>query len=79
MNPVAQAQQDWRDGLPIDHNPYPKHSREASDYAWEHHRLTHEEFVRDCLEPTNIENQGRNHEEVTVHGSATGRLLTCTG
>lgn len=48
-SPTARAQQDWRNGLSIDENPFHKGSPEFDEYAFEHHRLTHEEFVRDCL------------------------------
>jgi hypothetical protein len=48
-SPTARAQQDWRNGLSIDENPFHKGSPEFDEYAFEHHRLTHEEFVRECL------------------------------
>ena len=56
-SPEARAQQDWRNGLSIDENPFPQGTPEHSAYAWEHHRLTHEEFVRDCLPANRVTRQ----------------------
>lgn len=52
FSPEARAQQDWQDGLSSDHNPYAKNTPEREAYAWEHHRLVHEEFIRDFMVPT---------------------------
>jgi len=62
MTPIAQAREDWRNGLSSDENPYPKGSPEREEYAWEHHRLMHQEFVRDCLASSYQKNQGRTHD-----------------
>lgn len=48
-SPTARAQEDWRNGLSIDENPFRQGTQEYYEYSFEHHRLTHEEFVRDCL------------------------------
>lgn len=48
-SPTARAREDWRNGLSIDENPFRHGTPEYYEYSFEHHRLTHEEFVRDCL------------------------------
>ncbi|QSP94000.1 hypothetical protein LPB19_12455 [Marinobacter salinisoli] len=45
-SPIAQAQQDWRNGLSIDENPFPPGSREFLEYHSEFDRLQIEEEKR---------------------------------
>ncbi|WP_230712677.1 hypothetical protein [Marinobacter shengliensis] len=63
MTPIAQAREDWRNGISSDENPYPSGTQAHEDYAWEFHRLLHDEFVRDCLAPKEPY-QGNDHEKV---------------
>lgn len=77
LSPVARAREDWSNGLSSDSNPYPKASEEHQDYAWEFHRLLHQEFVRDCLEPTSFKpDQGSFHEKLDSLPCADGDQRT---
>lgn len=76
-SPIARAQQDWRNGLSSDENPYTPGTPEHRDYAWEHHKLVHEEFVQDCL--TKPEKQGTTHEKVAYCHAGTDVLIARTG
>lgn len=44
-DPIFQAQQDYREGEGQAANPYREGTDQHSDYAWEMHRLQHNELA----------------------------------